>query len=80
MTNKQKLIRALDTKKQRDIHNMFVGEGTKTVRELSRNFKCAYIMSTSEWASANTDTMSLADESQIVTREIINKTRALYSS
>ena len=74
MTKKQKLIYALGNKKQRDIRNMFVGEGTRTVCELIKHFKCVLVMATAEWAEANADTLSRADEVQIVTHEVLKKT------
>ena len=65
---KQKLIHALGQKKQRDLQGLFVGEGTKTICELSRRYRCVFLMYTEEWANTNKSIMPLADEKQIATQ------------
>ncbi len=74
MTAKQKLIHALDNKKQRDIRNLFVGEGTKTVGELLRSFRCETAIATAEWADSNQSMLSQMNNVEIVTYEELRKT------
>lgn len=70
---KQKLIHALGQKKQRDLQGLFVGEGTKTICELSRRYQCVFLLYTEEWANTNKSIMPLADEKQIATQELLDK-------
>lgn len=70
---KQKLIHALGQKKQRDLQGLFVGEGTKTICELSRRYQCVFLTYTEEWANTNNSIMPLADEKQIATQELLDK-------
>jgi RNA methyltransferase, TrmH family len=74
MTAKQKLVHALANKKQRDTRNLFVGEGTKTVGELLRSFRCVTAMVTAEWADANQGMLSQVNNVEIVTYDELRKT------
>lgn len=48
-----KLISSLKHKKYREQHQLFVAEGEKLVTDLSRRFKCLYLVATEEYLEGN---------------------------
>ncbi len=50
---KIKFINSLKTKKYRDKHNLFVAEGEKLINDLSKSFRCKYLICPSECKVAN---------------------------
>ena len=54
--NKIKLIHSLEHKKYRDIENLFVVEGSKSVLEAARYFSCEMLCATSDWLDQHNST------------------------
>lgn len=50
---KTKLIKSLDSKKERDEKRLFVAEGNKCISELLKTYECEFMLATDEWMQAN---------------------------
>ena len=52
---KTKLIKSLDSKKERDEKKLFVAEGNKCISELLKTYECEFMLATDEWMQANAE-------------------------
>lgn len=67
--NKLKYIRSLDSRKQRNEHNVFLAEGNKLVADLLPAFSCELLLATPSWMATQGDLpvpeLWVADEGDI---------------
>lgn len=81
LSNKQaKLILSLKLKKNRDMHNLFIAEGTKIVPEiLDSEIKVKFLFATKEWLALNEENIPNRYQLEIidVSEKELNKISAL---
>ena len=74
-----KLIKSLEQRKKRNIHQLFVAEGPKLVEELLATMRPSYIAATPEWWDRNRHLVNTACETDTITPEELHKTSLLQT-
>ena len=74
-----KLIKSLEQRKKRNIHQLFVAEGPKLVEELLATMQPSYIAATQEWWDKNKSLIKSACEADTITPEELQKTSLLQT-
>jgi len=74
-----KLIKSLEQRKKRNIHQLFVAEGPKLVEELLATMQPAYIAAIPEWWDRNRHLIKSACETDTITQEELHKTSLLQT-
>lgn len=72
-----KLIKSLEQRKQRNLHHLFVAEGTKLVGELLATMQPSYIAALPEWWKENKSIIKPNCEKETITPEELQKTSLL---
>lgn len=74
-----KLVKSLEQRKKRNLHQLFVAEGPKLVEELLATMQPSYIAAIPEWWSKNKRLLKSACETDTITPEELQKTSLLQT-
>lgn len=74
-----KLIKSLEQRKKRNLHQLFVAEGPKLVEELLATMQPSYIAATQEWWDKNKKLIKSACEADVITPDELQKTSLLQT-